>query len=137
MRRLLKIRNGLTGQIEKLQGELAMVEEVIEEKRSEAPTVRREADSNGGKFEGLPRSELLKHVREVGRPVKPAEMRDALAAKGIDRRVEAVRNGLMRLVKDGDVKRTRDGKFVVKNGGGAQSETDSPSRESNLDSRES
>jgi hypothetical protein len=125
MGRLVKLRKGIVAEIDKLNDELRHVDAAMESKRSEmvAPQERTAKKRTNG---GLPRSELLKHVADIGRPVKPPEMRDALAAKGIDRTVEAVRISLARLQRDGSLVRDADGSFAVPrsngNGNGAKVE---------------
>jgi hypothetical protein len=102
-RKLVKLRAGIAQEIGRLTVELRMVDEALTRKHS----------GIAGADEKLTRTDLLAHVAATGRPVKPAEMQQILAAKGIVRTPEAVRVSLTRLVKDGKLVRTEDGLFAV------------------------
>jgi hypothetical protein len=133
-RKLQKLRDSIVAEIQRLGLELKLVDEALNRKRSrarDAVPVARTPQVKSGKghaHDGLPRSELLVYVTEMKRPVKPSQVRDHLATKGIVRRVEAVRNGLIRLERDGTLTRLPDGRFAVpsKNGDGLEVKTDSP-----------
>jgi hypothetical protein len=132
-RKLVRMRAGILNEIDRLRIELKMVDEAIGKKKprtakAEPATSAPAQTTNGGKpADGLSRAELLLHVSEVGHPVKAAEMRDVLATKGIFRRVEAVRNGLVRLEGDGKLVRDSEGRFGVAGTGGGGGETEDQS----------
>lgn len=125
-RKLQKMREGIRNKIDGLAGELRMVEAALTRKR---PKVRAEPTAAAtttpkGRNGQLSRGELYQYLIEVGRPVRPAEMRDFLAEKGILRRPEAIRNSLVRLEADGKLKRNSDGRFGVAGTGGDGAETE-------------
>jgi hypothetical protein len=134
-RKLHKLEANIIGEIERLGDELKLVRKALARKTRgseaarSAPNAAKRKGANGskGRFDGLPRAELLALVVEMNKPAfRPADVRDFLMAKGIVRRVEAVRNGLMRLVNDGSLHRNADGSFAVHssngNGNGAKVE---------------
>jgi hypothetical protein len=129
-RKLHKLRAGIVAEINRLGGELKLVDDALAKKRSRSSAAATRSSpaegSNGASREGLPRTELFEYVTEMGKPAKAAQVRDFLLAKGIVRRVEAVRNGLVRLERDGALIRTPDGEFAVAPEwrGGAESETE-------------
>jgi hypothetical protein len=102
-RKLVKLRAGIAREAERLTVELRLVDDALARKRSGSPA----------NDEKLTRTDLLAHVAEVGRPVRPGEMQAILAGKGIVRTPEAVRVSLNRLVKDGKLVRDPDGLFAV------------------------
>jgi hypothetical protein len=127
-RKLQKLRTGIMERIDLLAAELKMVDAAIARKQRAKAATAEGTTKNGGKAsDGLPRAELLRYVREVGHPVKAAEMKDVLAKKGIIRRTEAVRNGLVRLERDGELARTKDGRFGVAGTSGDGGETEDQS----------
>jgi hypothetical protein len=117
--KLRKLRDGIVRKQQSLQFELHLVDEAIKERtRAKAS---REGTGNGGQpSEGLSRQKLFLYVQEMNRPAKAAEVRAFLATKNIERRVEAVRNGLVRLEDDGLLERDSDGRFVVRKSDGAE-----------------
>lgn len=128
-RKLQKMRDGITTEINRLGIELKFVDDALAKKRSRSG--RSDAQvrpANGGRpVDGLPRSQLLQYVVEVGHPVTVADMRAVLAGKGIVRRAEAIRNSLVRLETDGKLVRTPDRKFAVAlRGDGAKVEAEHP-----------
>lgn len=129
-RKLRRMHDGILAEIDRLQTELRQVDEALTLKRSRlghggAAASPVAADKNHtGRFEGLPREELLAHVARVGRPVSAPEMRGILEAKGIVRRTEAVRTGLARLVQRHELIRTEDGKFAVPDQNGNSLDTE-------------
>jgi hypothetical protein len=136
-RKLRKMREGITRELERLRIELELVDTALMRKisaKQNAATPSRRADvvsptgsvvfearatvpvrgSNGG-FTGLSREELFDFVVERGGTVTAPEMQAFLAKKGIEKNVEAVRVGLTRLAKDGRLIREQ-GRFAVANG---------------------
>ncbi len=119
-RKLQKLRNGIVTEIERLGVELRLVDEALTRKRSRGRS-----------------DEALAHIKEIGHPVKPPEVREVLVTKGIVRKVEAVRTAMTRLVSDGLLERTHDGRFAVPNGNGARVEAGHPLfRETDLESQD-
>jgi hypothetical protein len=96
-----------------------MVDEALARKRRLNLTPRPNEEAGGSengkssRFEGLKRDDLFRYIAEVDKPVKPAEMQQVLAEKGIQRTTEAVRNSMTRLVRDGKLIRYADGRFGV------------------------
>jgi hypothetical protein len=136
-RKLTRMREGIIGEMDRLRTELKLVDEALSRKRKpreDASQPRPQSEviaarvSRDGRFDGLPRDELLALVAEFGSPVKPAEMREFLMGKGIVRKTEAVRVAMNRLVQAGRLTRSAEGRFAVpnSNGNGAHSETEPP-----------
>jgi hypothetical protein len=135
-RKLKKLRANIVGEIERLGVELKVVDAALaQQARAADPNRpvrgrgRKDANGSTGRFDGLSRRELFEHALEMNKPAfKPTDLRDYLITKGIVRRVEAVRNSLVRLVEDGLLERTSDGQFAVpvSNGNGAENQTEEP-----------
>jgi hypothetical protein len=122
-RKLRRLRDGILAEITRLQDEMRLVESALERKRSaHTPAVSTRPvgphKANGGRFEGLAREELLRHVQAVGHPVTAPEMREILESKGIVRKTEAIRTGLARLVAREQLVRLSTGRFAVPNANG-------------------
>jgi hypothetical protein len=127
--KLQRLRTGILSEIERLGLELRVVDEVLTRKRGAKATVAAPKPSHtNGRANELSRGELYAFVVEFGKPAKPTPLAQFISTKGVPRRPEAVRNGLMRLVKDKKLVRLRDGSYAVpgKNGDGAKSEAGSP-----------
>lgn len=125
-RKLKKLETSIVHEIERLGGELKIVRSALARKAREREGTTtagpKRKPSNG---EGLSRGDLLAHVIRMNRDAfRPADVRDYLTTQGIVRRVEAVRNSLVRLVDDGHLERTADGSFAVpvSSGNGARVE---------------
>lgn len=146
-RKLTKMRDGIISEMDRLRTELRFVDDALSKKRKprEAAPVDRPAESRkeqpkprrvsqSGQFEGLPRDELLRYVKEYGQPVSAPEMREYLTTKGIVRKTEAVRIALARLVRDGRLTRIETGKFAVPstNGNGASPKAERPASSGEL-----
>lgn len=142
----MRLRTSILNEIQRLGLELKFVDEALNRKRAQAgdTTARRRiagrmnpvtTETRGGQGKGLPRQDLLAYVAEIGHPVKPAEVRDFLATKGVERNVESVRTGLIRLYKDGELIRTEDLRYAVPvgNGNGATSQAEAPQPAGTLD----
>jgi hypothetical protein len=118
---LIEMRDGIRGEIERLETELSLVDEALSRKprrgsRSAGtrPKARKEST-------GLPRAELFNVVASFRRPVTAPEVRDALAGQGIEMRTEAVRTGMLRLVdKDKKLERVGEGRYAVREGNGTE-----------------
>jgi hypothetical protein len=140
-RKLRKLEASTVQEIERLGGELKTIREAMARQGRERETVAPRPKRKPTNSNGLSRGDVLAHVIRMNKPTfRPADVRDYLLTQGIDRRVEAVRNSLVRLVDDGHLERAADGKsFALPpmngNGNGAKVETDSPGRESVLDSQ--
>jgi hypothetical protein len=129
-RKLHKMRGSIVTEINRLGIELRMVDDAIAKKTRGKAEKRAAVDrgtaseTNGrtessGQFEGLPRRDVLAHVVEMKRPsVRPQDVQQHLAAKGIVRTVEAIRVALTRLAADGALVRTADKGFAVPSGNG-------------------
>lgn len=126
--KLRRLRDGTRDEIQRLGTELRFLEDALTRKqgakaRAEVP-VHTQANGRAGH---LPRSDLFAYVVEYGKPVKTQPMTAFLSTKGIVRSPQAVRNGLVRLEKDGKLVMTDDGYVVAKKqGGGSKSEAGSP-----------
>ena len=114
----------LDQKLDRLRLELPIVQDALdelpEEKRPRSSTSKR---SGAGQFRGLKRGDLFRYVQAAGKPVKPAEMRDALAARGIEMKVEAVRTGMLRLERDGRLSRDSEGRFSPSSQNGQENGT--------------
>lgn len=125
-RKLLKLRHGIHNEITRLSMELRLVDEAIARKHARGGQVPSASRPTNGHADGMSRRDYYDALVEMGRPAKPVELREFLIAKGIDRRTEAVRNSLMRLVDDGALDKRDDGTFAVRDNGGSQVEAENP-----------
>jgi hypothetical protein len=131
-RKLKKLEASTVQEIERLGGELKTIREAMARQGRERETVAARPKRKPTNSNGLSRGDVLAHVIRMNRPTfRPADVRDYLLTQGIDRRVEAVRNSLVRLVDDGHLERAADGKrFAVPpmngNGNGAKVEAEEP-----------
>jgi hypothetical protein len=113
-RKLDKMRDNIEAQIRTLQVQLGIVEDALNRKRSKKRSEPNRDNGHGVEGrKGFPRASLLAHVQTFDSPFRPAEARDLLKREGIELRVEAVRNGLVRLERDGSLERLEDGRYVV------------------------
>lgn len=128
-KKLIKLRGSILTEINRLGLELRLVEDALNRKgrsrvaqaaagissgKSTVAVKTAAAPTNGG----LARDDLLGYVREIGHPTTPTEVRDVLAAKGIVRRIEAIRVALSRLQKAGGLVRDEEGKYAVPSSNG-------------------
>jgi hypothetical protein len=125
-------------EIQRLGLELKFVDEALNRKRAQKgdETARRKVagrmnpvtTETRGQGKGLPRQDLLALVAAVGHPVKPGELREILASKGIERNVESIRTALKRLLADGELNRTEGLRYYVpgSNGNGSSSPVEAP-----------
>jgi hypothetical protein len=124
-RKLIKMRDGIVSEMERLRLELRLVEGAISKKRkpSEETPVRQAGpvrlsaspvprSERNGRFEGLPSDELLAYVMEIGQPVRAPEVREYLLSKGIVRKLEAVRVALHRLEEKKKLVRDFEGRYI-------------------------
>jgi len=131
-RKLTTMRNGIRDEIDRLSIELRLVEDAIERKRQRNDARPKPVPTPGevGRFDGLPREALLTYVEMMNHPsVSPAEVRQYLIdGFGIERSVEAIRNGLVRLQGDGSLIRLPDKRFALpeNRNGGAEIEAEPP-----------
>jgi hypothetical protein len=127
-RKLEKMRQAIVSEQHRLNLELRLVDEALERKRARSAEGRSSPKRNVRQSDGLARGELLVHVANMNRHiVKAAEVKSYLATQGIERSVQAVRNGLVRLAGDGALTQTPEGFAVPSaNGGGSKSETEKP-----------
>lgn len=137
---LRQVRQRLTETLDDLNNELRLVDRALAKKGEATQAVavsQRVSDLSAASGRTtLRRADLLRFVKECGQPVRATDMRDRLAAMGINRSPEAIRNGLVRLVGDGSLVRTDDGRFAVpsENGNGSRIEAETPAMESRLES---
>lgn len=117
-RKLVKLREGIVEEIDRLRIELKIVDDALGRKRRDKTTVensdrssRQTSGSNAG--EGLPRTVLMAHIRDIGqREVTPSDVQAYLTLRGVDRSIEAIRTAMGRLARDGALER-ENGHFVV------------------------
>lgn len=114
--KLQKMLNGIDAEIERLGLERRVVLASLERKRAKAsaPAPASTTKTNGRvRTNELSRSDLYAFLVEYGKPAKPTPLARFISAKGTERKPEAVRNGLVRLLSDGKLARDKDGSFVV------------------------
>src|SRR5436190_8304845 len=83
-RKLHSMLEAIKQEIQRLALKQRMIQDVLTDRaqrEAAKPVANRERAR--GQFNGLSRDDLLAHIAEVGRPVKPAEMQEILASKGI------------------------------------------------------
>lgn len=113
--KLRKLRDGTRDEIQRLSNELRFLEDALARKQGAkarvdaVPTVT----AASGRSTDLSRDALHAYLVEYGEPAKPKTLADFLATKGIVRSQQAVRNGLVRLMRDGRTVLLPDGSYAA------------------------
>jgi hypothetical protein len=116
--RLRRMRDGTRDEIQRLGQHLRIIEDALAQKQGAKARDERVGGATANGRTTITRTDLYNYLVEYGQAAKPSVLANYLATeKGVVRSQQAVRNGLVRLRKDGKVELTDDGSYAVKDPG--------------------